>query len=104
MNFFSSRFSTLSIHLLLTACLFLSACGPTNDPLTPLKQELAKEKEYSIILNDMREKGNFVPSYYHQYRVDIGEKTTQRQPVEVTLPAAPRTSSSEFSPSSTQPS
>jgi len=84
MSFFPSRFSYLKVILVLTAGLSLSACGPSGDPLTPLKQELAKEKEYSIILNDMREEGNFVPSYFHQYRVDIGEKTTQRQPVEVT--------------------
>ena len=84
MSFFSSRFSFLQILFLLVACALLSACGPSDDPLTPLKQELEKEKEYSIILNDMREEGNFVPSYFHQYRVDIGEKTTLRDPVEVT--------------------
>jgi hypothetical protein len=84
MSCFSSRFSFISILFLLMAGLSLSGCGPSADPLASLKQKLAKEKEYSIVLNDMREEGNFVQSYYHQYRVDIGEKTTQRQPVEVT--------------------
>jgi len=31
----------------------------------------------------MREKGNFFPSYYHQYRVDVGEQKTVRPFVEV---------------------
>ncbi|MBL7021370.1 MAG: hypothetical protein ISR86_12620 [Nitrospinaceae bacterium] len=44
---------------------------------------MQSEKEYAIILHDMREEGNFFPSYYHQYRVDVGEQQTQRPFVEV---------------------
>ena len=31
----------------------------------------------------MREEGNFFPSYYHQYRVDVGEQKNQRPFIEV---------------------
>ena len=54
--------------------LLLSSCGGGgSDPVVQLQKELETQPEYSIILNDMREEGNFVPSYYQQYRVDIGE-------------------------------
>lgn len=55
--------------------IFLGACGKMKMPLERLKEQLAKEKEYAIVLNDMNEEGNFFKEYYHQYRVDIGEKT-----------------------------
>ena len=32
---------------------------------------------------DMREEGNFFPSYYHQYRIDIGDQKIQRPFIEV---------------------
>ncbi|GJL77171.1 MAG: hypothetical protein NPINA01_01600 [Nitrospinaceae bacterium] len=51
-----------------------------------LQKELSQEKEYAIILNDMSEEGNFVPSYFHQYRIDRGEKKEVRPFVEVTEP------------------
>ena len=43
-----------------------------------LQKELMNEREYVILLNDMREEGNFFPSYFHQYRVDIGENSDIR--------------------------
>jgi hypothetical protein len=53
--------------------LFFSGCGGFSSPVEKLQKELAQEKEYAIILNDMREEGNFVSSYFHQYRIDKGE-------------------------------
>lgn len=82
MRFFKT--SSIIISSTVAALLSLTGCGPSGDPLESLKKELVNEKEYAIILNDMREEGNLFPSYFHQYRVDIGEKSSVRQPIEVT--------------------
>ena len=63
--------------------LIISGCGGFSNPVEKLQKELAQEKEYAIILNDMRVKGNFVTSYYHQYRIDKGEIKDIRPFVEV---------------------
>jgi len=63
--------------------LFFSGCGGFSNPVEKLQKELAQEKEYAIILNDMRVEGNFVSSYYHQYRIDKGEIKKIRPFVEV---------------------
>lgn len=66
--------------------LIFSGCGGMSSPVEKLQKELAGEKEYAIILNDMREEGNFVSSYFHQYRIDKGETKEVRPFVEVTEP------------------
>jgi hypothetical protein len=68
----TSYFLTLFLSLSLLTLVF-SGCGGVSSPVEKLQKELAQEKEYAIILNDMREEGNFVSSYFHQYRVDKGE-------------------------------
>ena len=78
----TSYFLTLFLSLALLS-LFFSGCGGFSSPVEKLQKELAGEKEYAIILNDMREEGNFVSSYYHQYRVDKGETKDIRPFVEV---------------------
>jgi len=70
------------LPFLLTALLF-QGCGVAQNPVKKIQSELKGEKEYAIILNDMRERGNFFPSYYHQYRVDAGERKSVRPFVEV---------------------
>ena len=70
------------LPFLLTALLF-QGCGVAQNPVKKIQSELKGKKEYAIILNDMREQGNFFPSYYHQYRVDVGERKTVRSFVEV---------------------
>ncbi len=67
---------------LLVALLF-QGCGVGKSPVEKIQSELKGKTEYSIILNDMREEGNFFPSYYHQYRVDVGEQKTVRPFAEV---------------------
>ena len=70
-------------------CIFFSVvllfqgCAVEQSPVKKIQSELQGKKEYAIILNDMREKGNFFLSYYHQYRVDVGEQKTVRPFVEV---------------------
>ena len=58
--------------------LLFQGCGIGQNPVEKIQRELKNEKEYTIILNDMREEGNFFPSYYHQYRIDIGSLTEYR--------------------------
>lgn len=72
-----------SLLLFLPVALFIQGCGTGQNPVKKIQKELQGEKEYAIILNDMREEGNFFPSYYHQYRVDVGEQKTQRPFIEV---------------------
>lgn len=74
------RFSLL---LFLPVALFFQGCGTGQNPVEKIQNELQDEKEYAIILNDMREEGNFFPSYYHQYRIDVGEQKIQRPFIEV---------------------
>jgi len=73
---------TLAFTLSILSLAF-SGCGGFGSPVEKLQKELAGEKEYAVILNDMREEGNFVSSYYHQYRVEKGETKDIRPFVEV---------------------
>jgi hypothetical protein len=52
---------------------FLLACSPRT-PLEKFKKDLNRYPEYSIILEDMREDGNFFKDYYHKYKLVYGEK------------------------------
>lgn len=74
----------LSVYVLIA--LLASGCGSGMEPVERLRQKLQVEPAYSIILNNMREDGNFFPSYYHQYRVDIGEDSKVHPFQEVTKP------------------
>ncbi len=74
---------SFSLLLFLSAALFVQGCGTGQNPVDEIQSQLQGKKEYAIILNDMREEGNFFPSYYHQYRVDVGEQKTVRPFVEV---------------------
>jgi hypothetical protein len=55
---------------------FLAGCASVKDPMPELKASLAELPAWSIILEDMREEGNFFPSYFHKYRIVTGEKAT----------------------------
>ncbi|MEC7640725.1 MAG: hypothetical protein VYC17_01080 [Nitrospinota bacterium] len=76
-----SGFYRLSLILLV---LVLTGCGgPETRPAEKLARQLQNKPQYTIILNDMKQKGNFFPSYYHQYRVDVGEDSKVYPFVEV---------------------
>ena len=70
----SSLFFLLTFFVL---CIVqLSGCGnPETGPAEKLARQLQNESQFAIILNDMKQEGNFFPSYYHQYRVDVGENS-----------------------------
>lgn len=48
---------------------FLVGCGRQKLPLLSIQQSLKDKSTYSIILEDMKEEGNFIKSYFHQYRI-----------------------------------
>lgn len=73
----------LSLLPILLVALLFQGCGVGQNPLEKIQKELKGEKEYAVILHDMREEGNFFPSYYHQYRVDAGEQKTIRPFIKV---------------------
>lgn len=75
--------SALVFSLAILSQAFTGCGGGSGNPVEKLQKELAREKEYAIILNDMREEGNFFSSYYHQYRIDKGEIKDIRPFVEV---------------------
>lgn len=57
----------------LLLCSLLAACSAA-DPLSELQGDLSSYPEYTVILNDYRQEGNFFPSYYQQYEVVVGEE------------------------------
>ncbi len=58
--------------LLLSAVAFIS-CSPPS-ALQRIQDGLEQFPEYSIVLEDMEESGNFFPDYFHRYKVVYGEK------------------------------
>ncbi|MFQ5630590.1 MAG: hypothetical protein ACE5I1_17595, partial [bacterium] len=61
--------------LIVASLLFLAiSCAPRT-PLEKLKRDMNRFPEYSIILEDMREDGNFFKDYFHKYKLVHGEKT-----------------------------
>ena len=52
---------------------FVVSCAPQT-PLDQIKRTYDKYPEYSIILEDMQQDGNFFKDYYHKYKIVYGEK------------------------------
>lgn len=53
--------------------LLFMACG-SQSPIDQLKAQLNQYPQYSVILEDMKEDGNFIIDYYHRYKVVYAEK------------------------------
>ncbi len=54
----------------LVAFLFVTAgCGDNKNPLKDIENSLKNAGDYSIILEDMKEEGNFFKKYYHKYKI-----------------------------------
>ncbi len=53
-----------------------SGCGtqPATNPIALIQEKMKGTPTYSVILEDMKQTGNFVPVYEHQYRVVAPEK------------------------------
>jgi len=70
------RVVLLGMAVLLGAVFSLAGCGGgAGDPLSDLSRTLRGMPTYSIVLDDMREEGNFFKNYYHQYRIVTPEKS-----------------------------
>ena len=69
-------FSAIGFLLALVLVLMLTACagGRGVPPIEKLKENLKDVPTYSIILEDMKEEGNFSSRYFHKYRVVLPEK------------------------------
>ena len=60
----------LSRTIAALSVVMLLACE-RQQPLAQLQKQLNKFPEYSIALNDMKEEGNFIRHYYHQYKITV---------------------------------
>lgn len=67
----------------IAVALLLCGCGVTQPPIYHLTAQLKDAPEYSILLDDMEERGEFVPSYYQKYRVVAGDQVRTTDWLEV---------------------
>ena len=69
MNSFSV-FRRMALFFSAAAILFFCGCGDIRElPIDRIKKHLKDSPTYSIILEDMKEEGNFSKQYFHKYRV-----------------------------------
>lgn len=61
------------ILTLLFMGIFLAACNKSS-PISKLQSSMEQHPEYSIVLEDMKQDGNFFPEYYHRYKTIYGER------------------------------
>jgi len=70
--------------VVILASFLLCACGGgPRSPLNKIRTEFADTPTYSIILDDMKEDGNFFKTYFHKYRIITDERTTDTGWMEV---------------------
>ena len=77
-----SKFRCEMIVIVLAAVL-LAGCGGAPDPLNDIRTALAGVTDYSVILADMKEEGNFFKTYYHKFRVLMDTENTETGWLEV---------------------
>ncbi len=77
-----SRFSILFLAMILAGT-FLYGCTGERLPIDIIKKDLRDVPSYSIILEDMDEKGTFFKSYYQKYRIVQGERAWTTDWIEV---------------------
>ncbi len=68
-----SRFYSLLLAMIL-ATTFLLGCSGQRLPIDVMKKDFRDVPSYSVILEDMEEKGTFFKSYYQKYRIVGGEQ------------------------------
>jgi len=61
--------------ILILAALFLFGCAGQRLPLDVIKAEFRDAPNYSVILEDMDERGTFFKTYYHKYRIVQDERS-----------------------------
>jgi len=68
----------LEFHFFRLVVLLFFLCGCAQKPGIPvekIKSDLKDVADYSIILEDMKEDGNFITQYFHKYRIVKGEES-----------------------------
>jgi hypothetical protein len=75
------RENKIIFGLLLALLLLISACAPSSS-LERLNRQLSKYPEYSIILEDMKEEGNFFLDYFHRYKIVLGNNSENSKELE----------------------
>lgn len=63
-----SKYRFIAVAAIL-ATLFLYGCGRPRSPLDEIRAALRGVPTYSVVLDDMKEEGNFFKDYYHKYRI-----------------------------------
>lgn len=61
-----SKLAYLAILLFLFSCM-----GSGTTPIQKIEGQLKNIAEYSVVLSDMQEEGNFLASYYHRYKIIV---------------------------------
>jgi hypothetical protein len=67
----------IRIFSLLFLLMLAQACSSQKSPLISIQARLDKYPEYSIILQDQKEEGIFSKTYFHQYKIILGERTKE---------------------------
>lgn len=78
MNWFHRKKRFLFISAILWTALFFWGCGSDELPLAKIEKSLANVPEYSIILEDMKDEGNFFKDYSHQYRLVLPDRAEDK--------------------------
>ena len=78
-----SRPAPLALVVAILSALLLSACGGPPDPIAKINSLLQGVPTYSIVLDDMKEEGNFFKHYYHKYKVITPEEQRSSDWMEV---------------------
>ncbi|MFH1134729.1 MAG: hypothetical protein V1816_01440 [Pseudomonadota bacterium] len=64
------------VLLFLVVPLIGAGCGGgPDDPIDEIRTSLRGAPSYSIVLDDMKEEGNFITEYFHKYKIIAPEKT-----------------------------
>ena len=67
--------------VLIVAVILLAGCGSKpRPPLEAINAYLKDVPSYSVILDDMREEGNFSKKYFHRYKVLLEDPETKGKP------------------------
>ncbi|MCP4112234.1 MAG: hypothetical protein GY749_43045 [Desulfobacteraceae bacterium] len=68
-HLFAKKSYQILYAMLIIIILFFHGCGSNGLPIENIKKSLKDAPDYSVILDDMKEEGNFFKEYFHKYRV-----------------------------------
>ena len=67
--------SRLFLFVFLAFFIVAAGCADDKNPLKDIENSLKNTGDYSIILEDMKEEGNFFKKYYHKYKIVKSDKS-----------------------------